>query len=136
MSSWEKGVVSRAIVNPGEKVTLNLAVQADRAYFGVNGDFVEAFDVSSIPGPGTVGVASAFFGDTTIPETGTEFEDLVIWSLDSGTQVAVPTESATTIATETATEAVPEPTATTTGTTRVQRRRPETPTSARPLAIA
>ena len=95
--------------NQGEKITLNIAVQDDRAYFGVNGDFVAAFDVSSIPGPGTVGVASAFFGDTTIVETGLDFEDLIIWSLDGNTQAVVPTESATEIA--------PEPTATTAATT-------------------
>jgi hypothetical protein len=80
----------------GDKVTLNLIVIGAEGYFGINDQFVAKFDLSELPGPGSIDLASAFFNDTYIEGGGLQFEDFVIWSLDSatGVPVASPTQPA------------------------------------------
>ncbi|CAN5760007.1 hypothetical protein BH20CHL4_BH20CHL4_01530 [soil metagenome] len=89
----------------GDKVTLNLIVIGASGYFGINGEFVARFDLSELPGPGSVDVASAFFNDTYIPGGALQFEDFVVWSLDSTTGDPAPTATQQVTVEQTPTEA-------------------------------
>jgi hypothetical protein len=102
--------------NAGETIALDLIVQGNTGYFGVDGNFVAELDLSQIPGPGTVAAVVGFFNETYVPGGQTAYEDFYVTDFGSG---AVPA-TATTVAgvpTEAPTVAVPpaETPTTTTG---------------------
>ena len=88
--------------NAGDSITLDLIVQGNTGYFGVDGVFVAELDLSQIPGPGTVAGVVGFFNETYVPGGETLYEDFYVTSFDEGaapaseTPVAgVPTEAPT-----------------------------------------
>lgn len=78
--------------NAGDPLSIDLLVQDNTGYFGVNGVFVSSLDLSQIPGPGTIAAVVGFFNETYVPGGQTLFEDFSIWSFDQG--AALPTETA------------------------------------------
>ncbi len=70
--------------NAGDSITLDLIVQGNTGYFGVDGTFVSELDLSQIPGPGTVAAVVGFFNETYVPGGQTAFQDFSVWSFDEG----------------------------------------------------
>jgi len=89
----------------GDTVTLNLIVSGADGYFGIDGEYLARFDLSELPGPGSVDVASAFFNDTYIEGGALEFEDFIVWSLDAATPDPEPTATGQAVVEETPTTA-------------------------------
>ncbi len=108
------GTDAPAARTPGAKVTLNLIVIGNEGYFGVNDQFVSKLDLSDLPGPGMIDLASAFFNDTYIEGGSVDFDDLIVWSLDDSATapIATATESSLVQPSPTSQEPVPTPTAT------------------------
>ncbi len=80
--------------NAGDTITLDLIVQGNTGYFGVDGAFVAELDLSQIPGPGTVEGVVGFFDSTYVPNGETVYEDFYVTSFDQGAAPATETPAA------------------------------------------
>jgi hypothetical protein len=104
-NQWFLGVDNAAPTQDGALQNLNLSANAtnaldliavgDRGYFGVNGRFVAALDLSANQDAGGVAVAAGFFSDSYIAGGSTPFDDFIIWSFDQGAASPVAAGSAT-----------------------------------------
>ncbi len=101
--------------NTGETISLDLFVQGNTGYFGVDGVFVSELDLSQIPGPGTVAAVVGFFDETYVPGGQTTYTDFTVWDYGQGAApasetavVGAPTETPVVgLPTEAPTVAVP-----------------------------
>jgi hypothetical protein len=73
------------VVVAGDKLAIDLIVTGGTGYFGVNDAYIATLDLSAIPGPGTVAVASSFYAETTIEGAETAYQDFTVWSFDEAT---------------------------------------------------
>lgn len=67
----------------GGSNTLDLVVNGDAGYFGVNGTFVAKLDLSATTGKGDVAVGTAFFTNNFQSGATTHYKSFTIWSLNA-----------------------------------------------------
>jgi hypothetical protein len=68
---------------PGSQMTLDLIVSGEEGHLGVNDVFIATFDLSGLPGPGTVAAGTSFLSSTYVEAGVTQFRDFGVVSLDA-----------------------------------------------------
>ena len=72
----------------GGSNTIDLVVNGDTGYFGVNGTFVAKLDLSATTGKGDVAVGTAFFTNNFQAGATTHYTKFTIWSLNKGSSTS------------------------------------------------
>jgi hypothetical protein len=67
---------------PGTPVLVQFFAIGGMGYLGVAGEHVATFDLSLLPGPGSVWAATGFSPETVIEGVVIAFEDFTVWSFD------------------------------------------------------
>ncbi|MBX6723597.1 MAG: hypothetical protein IRY92_10235, partial [Dactylosporangium sp.] len=96
-----QGRVDGLNVGRNERNSIDLVVDGDTGYFGVNDQFVSELDLSSVDGSGDIAVATGFFQGSSQSGASTPYRNFVVWSLEAAPATPESTRTART----------PEPTA-------------------------
>ena len=91
--------------------SMDLIVDGDTGYLGVNGDFVTKLDLSSTTGKGDVAIGTAFFADNFKDGATTTYKNFTVWNIKAATPTT-PDKTSTKTPSKTATpEIAASPTA-------------------------
>ena len=91
----DEGTVDGLNLRADQRNVIDLVVDGDTGYFGVNGDFVAELDLSEVSQSGDVAIATAFFVGNFQEGEATGYEDFIIWELPSDTVTPEPSETVT-----------------------------------------
>jgi hypothetical protein len=72
----------------GGSNAIDLVVDGDTGYFGVNGTFVAKLDLSATTGKGDVAVGTAFFTNNFETGATTSYKNFTIWALNKGSSTS------------------------------------------------
>jgi hypothetical protein len=80
----ESGTVANLATNPGDVNALDLLVEGERGWLGVNGELVATIDLGSGGGAADLGLGAGFYSDQLVDGRVTPFADFVVLELPTG----------------------------------------------------